>query len=198
MRFVKRFLAVALSVWLCCAAAGPVRAEYDMNQPWACQGVKPGEDHKVITDITYFQDIDEWNAGYIKKMRQIQEEEQRWQSLCVEDADVVLVAYGISSRVAEGAVQEARKQGIKLGMIRPIVLWPFPRKAFAEVPDTCKGLVTIEMNMMGQMREDVILATKSRFPAYSLATAQRVPTVDQVIAFAEDVIAGKVQEEEVF
>lgn len=172
--------------------------EYDMNQPWACQGVKPGENHKVITDITYFQDLDEWNAGYIKKMRHVMEEEQRWESIAVTDADAVFVAYGISSRVAEGAVREAHKHGVKLGLIRPKVLWPYPRKAFADVPATCKGLITVEMNMMGQMREDVIIACKNKFPTYAMACAQNVPTIDEVIAFATDVINGNKREEEVF
>lgn len=172
--------------------------EYDINQPWACQGCKPGEEHKVITDITYFQDVDEWNAGYIKKMREISENEQRWESICVEDADVVLVAYGISSRVAEGAVNKARKEGFRLGLIRPITLWPYPRKAFQEIPDTCRGVVTVEVNMMGQMREDVILTVKGKYPTFALTTNQRVAKVDQVIAFARDVYDGKVKEEEVF
>lgn len=172
--------------------------DYDINQPWACQGCKPGELNKVITDITYFQDVDEWNAGYIKKMRDISENEQRWENICVEDADIVLVAYGISSRVAEGAVYKAREQGFKLGLIRPITLWPYPRKAFKEIPDTCRGVITVEVNMMGQMREDVILTVKGKYPTFALTTNQRVAKVDQVIAFARDVYDGKVKEEEVF
>ncbi|MDO5134762.1 MAG: transketolase C-terminal domain-containing protein [Eubacteriales bacterium] len=176
----------------------PPMKEYDMNQPWAVQGCKKGEVNKVITDITYFQDIDEWNAGYLKKMREISETEQRWESICVEDADIVLVAYGISSRVAEGAVNQAREEGFKLGLIRPITLWPYPRKAFAEIPDTCRGIITVEVNMMGQMRDDVIITVKGKFPTYALTTNQRVAKVDQVVAYAKDVYDGKVKEEEVY
>ena len=175
----------------------PPMKEYDMDQPWACKGVLPGEEHKVITDITYFRDQDEWNAEYMEKMKKIAEEEQRWESIEVKDADIVFVAYGVSSRVAEGAVREGRAQGIKLGLIRPITLWPYPRKAFKEVPETCKGLVTVEMNMMGQMREDVIVASKGRFPTFALATAQKVPALDEIIQYAKDVIDGKIEEEEV-
>lgn len=173
--------------------------EYDINQyDWAVKGVKLGEEHKVITDVSYFQDIDEWNDGYLKKMRTISETEQRWESFEVEDADIVLVAYGISSRVAEGAVIEARKQGFKLGLIRPITLWPYPRKAFEAIPSTCRGIITVEVNMMGQMRDDVIISVKGKFPTYSLATRQRVAKVEQVIQFARDVFDGKVVEEEVY
>lgn len=176
----------------------PPMKEYDMNQPWAVQGCKKGDVNKVITDITYFQDVDEWNAGYLKKMREISETEQRWESICVEDADIVLVAYGISSRVAEGAVNQAREEGFKLGLIRPITLWPYPRKAFQEIPDTCRGIITVEVNMMGQMRDDVIITVKGKFPTYALTTNQRVAKVDQVVAFAKDVYNGKVKEEEVY
>ncbi|MCD8097300.1 MAG: 3-methyl-2-oxobutanoate dehydrogenase subunit beta [Lachnospiraceae bacterium] len=176
----------------------PPMKEYDMNQPWAVQGCKKGEANKVITDITYFQDIDEWNAGYLKKMREISETEQRWENICVEDADIVLVAYGISSRVAEGAVNQAREEGFRLGLIRPITLWPYPRKAFAEIPDTCRGIITVEVNMMGQMRDDVIITVKGKYPTYALTTNQRVAKVDQVVAFAKDVYNGKVKEEEVY
>lgn len=177
----------------------PPMKEYDMDQPWAAKGTAIGEgENKVITDITYFQDIDEWNAGYIKKMRKIQQEEQRWEEFNVEDADVVLVAYGISSRVAQRSVEIARKEGIKLGLIRPITLWPYPRKAFEKIKKDCKGLVTLEMNMMGQMLEDVKIAVNCKFPCYALATAQKVAPTDEVIAFCQKVIAGEVKETEVF
>ena len=118
--------------------------------------------------------------------------------MSVEDADIVLVAYGISSRVAEGAVKKAREQGFKLGLIRPVTLWPYPRKAFKEIPDTCRGIITVEVNMMGQMRDDVIITVKGKFPTYALATRQRVAKVDQVIEFAKAVYDGKVEEEEVY
>jgi len=177
----------------------PDYKEYDMDQPWAAKGTAIGEGkNKVITDITYFEDLDEWNKKYIKKMRKIQEEEQRWEEFSVEDADVVMVAYGVSSRVAAGAVKKARKAGMKLGLIRPITLWPYPTKAFKKIPETCKGLLTIEMNMMAQMREDVILASKGKFKTFSLATAEKVSTADEIMAYAQTIIDGTATEEEVF
>ena len=170
----------------------------DQEQPWAVKGVEPGKENKVITDITYFKDIDEWNDDYLKRMRLISETEQRWESINVDDADIVLVAYGISARVAQGAVEKARNEGFKLGLIRPITLWPYPRKAFDEIPDTCRGIITVEANMMGQMRDDVIITVKGKYPTYSLATRQRIAKVDQVIDFAKAVYEGKVKEEEVY
>lgn len=173
--------------------------EYDINDlDWAVKGTPIGEKNKVVTDKTYNEDIDGWNAKYLAKMRKIIDEEQRWESFSVEDAEVVILAYGISSRVAEGAVRVAREKGIKLGLIRPITLFPFPRKAFEELSDDCKALMTIEMNMMGQFREDVMLYDKCKHPVYALATAYKVPTVDQVIEYAEGILAGTIEEEEVY
>ena len=177
----------------------PPMKEYDMDKaPWAAKGTPVGQKNKVITDITYFEDQDIWQKGYIEKMRKIQEDEQRWEEISIEDADVVFVAYGISSRVAEGAVREGRKQGLKLGIIRPKTLWPYPRKAFKKLPETLKGLVTVEMNMMAQMKEDVIIACENKYPVYSAATAQHMPEVDQLVEFAKDIINGNATAEEVF
>lgn len=177
----------------------PEFKEYNIDQfDWALKGTPIGQKNKVITDITYNEDIDEWNKNYILKMRNIMETEQRWEEFSTEDAEVIFVAYGISSRIAEGAVREARKLGIKVGLIRPITLWPYPRNAFKKLSNSVKGLVTVEMNMMGQMREDVIIASENRFPTYSVATAQRVATIEQLIQFTKDVIDQKAKIEEVF
>lgn len=175
----------------------PEMKEYGLDDlDWTISGVKPGEDHKVATDVTYFKPVQEWNHKYLAKMRKISEEEQRWESFRVEDADVVLVAYGISSRVAQEAVTRAREEGFKLGLIRPITLWPFPSKAFDAIPETCKGIVTVEVNMMGQMREDVIIHTKGKFNTYAMTVDEpRIHTVDEVMAFAKEVFEGKDEEE---
>ncbi|HHY0011136.1 TPA: 3-methyl-2-oxobutanoate dehydrogenase subunit VorB [Clostridioides difficile] len=177
----------------------PQMKEYDMDKaPWAAKGTPVGEKNKVITDITYFEDQDTWQKGYIEKMRKVQEDEQRWEEIEIEDAEVVFVAYGISSRIAEGAVRDARAKGMKLGLIRPKTLWPYPRKAFKKLSDSLKGLVTVEMNMMAQMKEDVIIACDNRFPVYSVATAQYMAEVNQLIDFAQQIIDGKAKQEEVF
>jgi pyruvate/2-oxoacid:ferredoxin oxidoreductase alpha subunit len=177
----------------------PEMKEYHNDSlDWTINGCKPGADHKVATDVTYFEPVTDWNHKYIAKMRKISQDEQRWENYQVEDAAVVLVAYGISSRVALEAVTRARAAGFKLGLVRPITLWPFPQKAFEEIPETCKGIVTVEVNMMGQMREDVIIHTKSKFPTYSMTVDEpRIHTVDEVIEYAQSVYEGK-EEEEVF
>ena len=92
------------------------------------------------------------------------EQEQRWEEGQTEDAEIVMVAYGTSSRVAKSALQRARKEGLKVGLLRPITLWPFPKKGFDQLGDQVKAFLDIEMNILGQMRDDVILADGNRHP----------------------------------
>ena len=96
----------------------------------------------------------------LKKFKDMHDNEQRWENVQVKDADVVCVAYGISSRVCKEAVKKARAKGVKLGLIRLITAWPFPEKAFAEINPNVKGLLVVEMSLKGQMVPDVKLATR--------------------------------------
>ena len=80
-----------------------------------------------------------------------------------EDADIIVAAFGIAARVAKNAIVEARKQGIKVGMIRPITLWPFPKKDFLEAAKTAKHFISVELSM-GQLIEDVELAIRCTRP----------------------------------
>ena len=91
-------------------------------------------------------------------------EEQRWEEVETEDAEIVIVAYGTSARVTKSAIARARKEGIKLGMIRPITLWPFPKKAFDGLGTQVKGILDVERNILGQMKDDIILADENRHP----------------------------------
>ena len=122
------------------------------------------------------------------------ENEQRWESICVEDAEVVTIAYGISSRVCKEAVLHARAQGIKLGLIRPKMVVPFPVKAFDEIGPDCKGLLVVEMSIKGQMVEDVALASRCKYPIYGYLTSYEVPESDKVIEMAQDILAGNAKE----
>ena len=99
----------------------------------------------------------------------------------MEDAQVCVVAFGIASRVAKNAVVAARAEGIKVGLIRPITLWPFPKKAMAEAAEKVKGFISVELNM-GQMIEDVRLATECKRPVTLCNRAGgMIPSPDQVL-----------------
>ena len=136
----------------------------------------------------------EFRKGFKIDDKKMNEEEQRWESIEVADADVVIVAYGISARVAEEAVKKARAQGIKLGLIRPKTVVPFPEKAFSEIKKDCKGILIVEMNVKGQMKNDVLVASKCKYPLYGYFTVQDVPKSENIIAITHDIIAGKAQE----
>ena len=127
--------------------------------------------------------------------KEIQANEQRWESINVEDAEVILVGIGCSSRVAKEAIKKGEKEGIKLGLIRPKTVVPFPVKAFEEIGPNCKGLLDIEMNTKGQMVNDIKLASKSKYPVYTYLSVQDVPDADAVLAMAKSIIAGEAKEE---
>ncbi len=106
----------------------PEFVEHDINKyDWTIKGCKKGCEQRKIQNVYYTHPDYE---GYLSsKYAQMEEEEQRYENIQVEDAEVVLVAYGISSRVSREAVEIARAQGFKLGLIRPITLWPIPEKS---------------------------------------------------------------------
>ena len=99
----------------------------------------------------------------------------------MDDAEIVVVAFGIASRVAKNAVATARKEGIKAGLIRPITLWPFPTKALRAAADKVKSFISVELSM-GQMIEDVRLATKCDKPVTLCNRAGgMIPSPDEVL-----------------
>lgn len=121
--------------------------------PWATTGA--GASRRVITSI-YLEpeELEKHVLALLEVYREIAEREQRWEDHLVEDADVLVVAFGTAARIARSAVERARADGIAAGLIRPITLWPFPVRAFARSP---RQWLTVEMSA-GQMVEDVRLA----------------------------------------
>ncbi len=131
---------------------------------WAADGCLDREKRKIAM---YNLTNEEGEATALRlqnKFSFIQDAEQRWENYCTEDAEYLLVGYGTCGRVAKSVVEEARRQGVKLGLIRPITLWPFPVKAFASLKQI-KGILTVELNA-GQMIEDVKLAVNCSVPVH--------------------------------
>lgn len=158
--------------------------EHDINQyDWAVRGCKHGDEPRKVEN-TYYKIPDQYVDYLREKYAEIEETEQRWESYLVEDADVVLVAYGISSRVARDAVDDARAEGLKLGLIRPITLWPFPVKAF-EACTQAKAFMTVEINILGQMVDDVKLAVGQKKPVGYTGSFYGLPEVEDIIADAK-------------
>ncbi|MBQ1712377.1 MAG: 3-methyl-2-oxobutanoate dehydrogenase subunit beta, partial [Firmicutes bacterium] len=93
----------------------------------------------------------------------VKEKEAKAEEYLTEDAEIVVTGFGIAARIARNAVDEARAKGIKAGLIRPITLWPFPDKPFKKAAEHAKRFISVELSM-GQMIEDVKLATECRVP----------------------------------
>ena len=134
------------------------------EKPWATNGTGGKRAHNVVNSLYINPDeLEKLVIERYKKYDEIKANHQMSESYLTEDAEIVVVAYGASSRVARSAVNSARAQGIKAGLIRPITLWPFPSDAIEAVTGTAKKILTVEMSM-GQMVEDVRLAVNGRIP----------------------------------
>ena len=159
----------------------PELKDHDINTyDWAVRGCKHGDAPRKIQN-TYYTRPD--YVEYLRDKYAAMDSEQRWENYKADDADVVLVAYGISSRVAKEAVNEARAQGFKLGLIRPITLWPFPDRAFAECKNA-KAFMTVEINILGQMVDDVRLAIRDSRPVDFYGTFFGLPESDVIVGKA--------------
>lgn len=163
----------------------PEFKEHDIDKfDWSIKGCKKGCEQRKIQNVYYTHPDYE---GYLKEKYRQMEQEQRYENIQVEDAELVLVAYGISSRVCRETVEIAREEGLKLGLIRPITLWPFPVKAFEEAKEA-KAFLTVEMNILGQMVDDVKLATEGKYPVDHYGSIFEIPEVEGIIAKAKEML----------
>lgn len=136
----------------------------NIEYPWATTGKKEGESHRIITSLQLESAVQEQhNIKLQAKFAEMQKNELRFEEVETADADYILVAYGISSRICKQVIQEARAEGIKIGMLRPITLWPFPSKRLNELAGNCKGMLTVELSA-GQMIDDVRIAVAGKTP----------------------------------
>ena len=167
----------------------PEMKEHDINTcDWALRPRLEGEKQKVIWNRFWDIGNDEYPDYLRAKYAEMESTEQRWESVQTEDAEIVAVAYGISSRVAKSAVIKARAKGIKLGLIRPITLWPYPKKAFDELGPQVKAILDVEMNILGQMKDDIVLATGNRLPVEFYGEYWHVIDEDKIVARAADML----------
>lgn len=167
----------------------PDFCEHDIDRyDWSVKGCKEGNEQRKIQNIYYTNS--DYPEFLKEKYAQMTREEQRYELIQAEDAEIVLVAYGISSRVCREAVLTARKRGMALGLIRPITLYPFPEEAF-EKTERAKAYISVEMNILGQMVDDILLAEKMKYPVYSYTSFSEVPDVNKIIEMASDILDGK-------
>ncbi len=161
----------------------PVYAE----KTWAVTGTQNKREKNVVK--TLFLDAHELENEVMKREEKydvVKKEIQRYEAHDTEDADVIISSYGITSRVVETAVKQLRDEGMKVGVIRPITLWPFPEKVYKTVHP--KAFLSVEMST-GQMVEDIKLACECSTPVYFLGrTGGVIPTPDEVVKKVKDIL----------
>ena len=141
----------------------PMREIPTEAPPWAVTGAK-GRDPNILTSI-YIDPVDEevTDLRLLKRWKEVEKNEVRYEELEMEDAEIVIIAFGTSARVASSAIRDAREEGIKVGLFRPITLAPYPQKRLAEITEKVERILVIEMNS-GMMLDDVQRVVQGRVP----------------------------------
>lgn len=152
------------------------------EKPWATTGTGMKRPHNIVNSLFLKpEELEKTNFERYERYAKIQATEARAEEYRMEDAEICIAAFGIAARVSKNAVDEARKMGIKAGLIRPITLWPFPNEVFRKAADHVKAFISVELSM-GQMIEDVRLASECRVPVTLCNRAGgMIPTPDQVL-----------------
>ena len=161
------------------------------DKPWAVTGTKMEREHNIINSL-YLQpeELEKNNFARFERYKTIEENEVMVEEYLMDDAELCVVAFGIAARVSKNAINEARKKGIKVGLIRPITLWPFPKKALLAAAEHVKQFISVELNM-GQMVEDIELATKCKRPVTLCnRVGGMIPSPAQVLAAIEEADKG--------
>lgn len=152
------------------------------EKPWAATGKRGRQQNNIINSLHIVdRDNEEFNRHLQKKYAEIAAREVRYEEYLTDDAELILVAYGTSARICKGAIDLAREQGIKVGLIRPITLWPFPMEIINLRADQARAFLTVEMSA-GQMVEDVRLAVNGKKPVYFYGRMGGIlPMLDEIL-----------------
>ena len=172
-------------------APRPRRTEAEIIEqcPWAANGRREGRKPNIITSLELDPAVMEKRNLHLQaKYAEIEEKEIRYEEIDCEDAEYLIVAFGSCARIAQKAIEHAREKGVKVGLFRPITLWPFPSKPLYERSKKLKGILVVELNS-GQMIEDVNLAVKCSLPVEHFGRLGGiVPDPDEVVEALEKLI----------
>ena len=165
------------------------------KKPWAATGWKPGDDpaKRAVINSLFIntEDLTVHNNELQATYREIEKNEVMYEAYLCEDADYVITAFGTVARIAKSAINELREKGIKVGLFRPITVWPFPYKELAEASKNAKALLDVEANE-GQMLQDVKLAINGAKPVeYFGHCGSLMPTTDEIVAKILEMKEGK-------
>lgn len=165
------------------------------KKPWAATGWKPGDDpaKRAVINSLYIntEELTIHNNNLQAIYREIEKNEVMYEAYMTEDADYVITAFGTVARIAKSAINELRAQGIKVGLFRPITVWPYPYQELAEASKNAKALLDVEANE-GQMLQDVKLAINGAKPVeYFGHCGSLMPTTDEIVAKILEMKEGK-------
>ncbi len=168
-----------------------VPAPVQTDKSWATDGTDLKREHNIINSLYLSpEELEETVLRRQKKYDIIMEKEPRYAAHDLEDAEIVIVSYGTTSRIVESAVKTLRENGVKAGVIRPITLWPFPGDIIAKAAEQAKAVLSVEMSM-GQMVEDVKIAVNGKAPVYFYGrTGGIIPTPGEVVSEVEKIMGG--------
>ncbi len=152
------------------------------EKPWATTGTGMKRPHNIVNSLFLQpEELEKFNFERYERYAKIEANEARFEEYRMDDAEICVAAFGIAARVSKNAIDEARKQGVKAGLIRPITLWPFPKAPFRRAAEHVKAMISVELSM-GQMIEDVRLASECRVPVSLCNRAGgMIPSPDQVL-----------------
>ena len=158
---------------------------------WATNGHKNARKHNVVNSLYIApEELEQTVLDRFERYAEIEEKEVKYDTYLTEDADIVVVAYGITARIAKTAVRMAREQGIMAGLFRPITLWPFPSRELKALSATASAFLSVEMNM-GQMLGDVKLAIDCAKPVSHFGrTGGMIPTPDEILVHIKKAVGG--------
>lgn len=158
---------------------------------WASTGTEGKRKPNVINSLFLQPEaLEVHNHKLFEKYTAMKENEQRYELYNMENPEIVCVAYGTTSRIVKNAIESLKAEGINVGLIRPITLWPFPEKAFETIPSTVKSFLSVEMSM-GQMIDDVKIALAGRYPVdFTGRVGGMIPTPEGIVEKIKEMLGG--------
>lgn len=168
------------------------KEQQNAEKDWATTGTEGKRPPNIINSLYLdVESLEEHNKHLQAKYREVEKNEVRYETVDVEDADIVLVAYGTISRICKSAMQALTEEGYKVGLIRPISIWPYPFKAFDEIGANCKDILVVEMNA-GQMVDDVKIASNGRWPVHFYGRqGGAIPATQEVVDKVKEIAGGR-------
>ncbi len=167
----------------------------DYDKPWATTGTNTHEGRNVVNSLSLSPaQLEEWNLNRYARYEIIERDEVMYEEFMMDDAEICVVAFGIAARISKNAIMEARKKGIRVGMIRPITLYPFPKDVLKKAAEKVNSFLTVELNM-GQMVDDVKLAINCAKPVYFYGrTGGVLMNPDEVLDSLEKIQKGEAKQ----